>query len=128
MRLLSRAVRLQFGDDFFERESLERGFTERIGDKGSETTRMFIAGARLVSRSLDERPDAATGLEDARAFELAVHARDGVGVDPQVHGELADSGQLVARLQPARGDCRPDTSVELSVDGRSVARIDVDHE
>ena len=74
----------------------------------------------------DERADAASGFDDAGAFELGVDARDGVGVDAQVDGELADGRQLVAGLQPAGGDRRAQPALELRVNRRRVARVDRD--
>ena len=44
-----------------------------------------------------ERADATSGLDGAGALELGVDPGDGVGVDPQVDGELPDGWKLVAR-------------------------------
>ena len=44
----------------------------------------------------DEGADALLGAEHAADLELPVGADDGVRVDGEVHGELADGGELVA--------------------------------
>jgi hypothetical protein len=75
----------------------------------------------------DERSDAAPGLEDPGPFQLGIHPRDRVGVHFQFDGELADGRQLVARLQPAGRDGRPQPAFELRVDRRLVADVDGDH-
>ena len=60
------------------------------------------------------------------ALELRVDPRHGVGVDAQVDRELADGRQLIAGLQPAGGDRRPQPAFELRVDRRRVAWVDGD--
>ena len=63
-----------------------------------------MAGWRACGASLrsalggDERPHAAPRFDDAGAFELAVHTRDGIGVDFEIHGELPHGRELLARL------------------------------
>ena len=78
----------------------------------------------LARGGADERADAAPGLDDAGALELGVDPGDGVGVDPQVDGQLADGRQLVARPQPAGGDGGTQPAFELGIDRRGVVRVD----
>ena len=58
------------------------------------------------------------------ALELGVDARDGVGVDAEVDGELADGRKLVADAEAAGGDRRAETAIELRVDRRAVLGVD----
>ena len=81
---------------------------------------------RLSRRGADERADAAPGLDDAGALELAVDTRHGVGVDAQLDGQLPHRRQLIAWSQPVRGDRRAQPALELRVDWRRIARIDRD--
>ena len=84
----------------------------------------FFGGSRFGSaRGPDERPDAAPRFDDAAALELGVDAGDGVRVDPQLDRELADGRQLVARAEPAGGNRRAQSALELRVNGRRVAGI-----
>ena len=81
-------------------------------------------GCACCGVARDERADAAPRLDHAGALELGVDARDGVGVDAEVDGELADGRQLVAGLQAAGGDRRAQPAFELRVDRRAVLRVD----
>ncbi len=102
------------------------GVGEHARDEGAQPAFVLARRVRLRRRGADERPDAAPRFDDAGALELGVDARDGVGVDLQVDGELADGRQLVARLQPAGGDRRAQPALELRVDRRRVAGVDGD--
>src|SRR5438093_1558800 len=68
----------------------------------AKPARVFRRRSRFAPARPYERPDAPPGLEDACALELGVHARDGVGVHFELHGQLADRRELIARLQPPR--------------------------
>src|SRR5882724_3931848 len=69
----------------------------------------------LRRRRADEGADAAPRFENAGALELRVDARHRVGVDFQIDRELPDGRQLIARLQPPRGNRRPERAVQLRV-------------
>ena len=72
----------------------------------------------------DKRPDSASGFENTRAFQVPVHARDGVGVDGELHGELADGWQLGAGSQLARGDGGADLVIELHMQWCRMPRVE----
>ncbi len=93
------------------------------GNKCSEAAFMLPRGVSLRGRGGDERSNTAAGLDYAGAFELGVDPRDRVGVDLEVDRELPDGRELVARSEPARGDCRPEPALELRVDRRSVTGV-----
>ena len=79
------------------------------------------AGVALMNEPTPRRVSMHAG-----AFEFGVDARDGVGVDAQIDGELADGRQLVARAAAAGGDRRAQAALELRVDRRRVVRVDGD--
>ena len=76
----------------------------------------------------DEGAGALLGIEEAADFHLAVGAEDGVGVDGQVDGNLADGGELVAGGEGAGGDCSLDLVDELPVDGDSAMGVEAEGE
>src|SRR5438034_1125072 len=85
----------------------------------------FLARRSRLRLSLcaDERPHAAPRFEDPGALELAIHPRDGVGVDLQLHGELPHGRQLVAGVEAAGGDGGAEPAFELGVNRRRVAGV-----
>ena len=64
------------------------------------------------------------GLEDAVALERGVDAGDGVGVDTQLDGQLADGRELIAGPQLAGGDGGADGALELRVNRRRIQRVE----
>jgi hypothetical protein len=84
----------------------------------------MVRRLRLLRCGGDERPDAAPRLDDAGPLELGVDAGDGVGVDAEVDGELADGGQLVAGLEAAGGNGGAKRAIELRVDRSAIPRVD----
>ena len=102
------------------------GIGEQSGDEGSQPPLVLLRRMRLCRRGGHERADAAAGLQDARAFELHIDARHGVGVEAQFDGELADGRQLIADGEPPGRNRRAQRTIELRVDRRPVARIDGD--
>ena len=123
---MSRLVRLESGDEILERESGGVGVGQHARDERAQPAVALARRVRLSGRRADERADAAPGLDDAGALELAVDARHGVGVDPQLDRELAHRRQLIAGAQSARGDGRAQPALELRVDRRRIARVDGD--
>ena len=57
------------------------------------------------------------GGDDALLIEQTIGAGDGIEVDPQIGGQLADGGELVAWLEFSGGDLVLDLVDELHVDG-----------
>jgi hypothetical protein len=57
-------------------------------------------------------------------IELAVGADDGVRVDREVDGQLADRGELIARLQVPPGDAELHLLDDLPVEGDAALGID----
>ena len=84
---------------------------DRIGEDArrerAKPALVLARGPRPFRRRDHERADAAARFEDPGSFELGVHARHGIGVDAQVHGQLPDGRQLVAHAEPA-GEARVD--------------------
>src|SRR5215218_9500264 len=80
----------------------------------------------LRRRGRHERTDAPPRLDHPRALELRVDPCDRVGVDPQIDRELTDGRKLVARAQPVGGNRGTQPTLQLSVDGRGVVRVDGD--
>ena len=87
--------------------------------------RVAMAGSWLGQCRLarDKGPDATTGLEHARSFEIYIHSGDRVGVDGQVYGELPDGGQLGSGQQHAGGYRGTDLMVQLHVQRRGVSCV-----
>ncbi len=81
-----------------------------------------LGGRASVGGGADEGADAAARFDHAGAFELGVDARDGVGVDAELDGELPDGRQLIAGPQAAGRDGGAQRALELRVDRRRVLR------
>ena len=88
-------------DKIAQREAGRVGVGENAGGECAQPSIALAGWMCFARRRGDERPHAAFRLDDAGVFELGVDSRDRIGVDAQVHGELTDRRQLVARLQPA---------------------------
>src|SRR5689334_59490 len=71
-------------DDFLCRKPVRVAFRQHARRERFQPACVFGGGPRLGAPGTHERPHASTRLEHAGAFELAVHARDGVGVDLEV--------------------------------------------
>src|SRR5580698_4464553 len=63
-------------------------------------------------------------FEQATEFELAVGPHDGVGIDFEIDGELANGGKLVACRQRAGGDAAADLVDQLAVNGDAAVQVD----
>ena len=57
-------------------------------------------------------------------FQFTVRANDGVRVDGQVHGKLADRRQPVSRLELAAGNAELDLFYDLSVERHAALCVD----
>src|SRR6516162_4861028 len=119
-------MRAQLGGDIVDAESCGGRVGEHARDERSQLTTVVIRRLCLLRSGGDERSDAATRFDDARPFELGVHAGDSVGVDAEIHGELPYGGQLFADREPSGGDGRAEAAIELRVDGRAVLGVDGD--
>ena len=77
--------------------------------------------------AIDQRVEVPVALphDDAVALEREVDLRHRVRIDARLDRELAHRRQLIAGLEPARGDRNADGAVELRVNGRRIAGIDV---
>src|SRR5215471_14005316 len=126
LSLLHRSMRAQCRDDFVGAESVRVAFREHASGKRPQPSRVLRRRTRLGPARPHERPDAAARLEDSRSLEFAVHASDRVGVDLQFDRQFPHCGQLVADLQPARRDGRPQTPFDLRVDRRRISGIQRD--
>ena len=100
------------------------GVGEQAGDEQTQPAFALTGRVGLGRRGGDERTDTALGFDHASPFELGVDPGNGVGVDLQIHRQLANGRQLVARAQAAGGDRRAQATFELRVDRRRVALID----
>jgi hypothetical protein len=116
---------LQFCNELVGTESCRRGIAEHVSHQRAQAAVVFVRGAGLGWGRAHKRADAATGLEHSGSFELAVDARDGVGVDSKIDGELADGGKLIPEAQPAGRNGGSQPALELCVDGRPVTRIEL---
>ena len=74
-------------------------------------------GMCLRRRGGNERSDAAPRHDDAGAFELRIHACNRVRVDPESDRQLPDRRELVPGCEASGGDCRPESPLELCIDG-----------
>jgi hypothetical protein len=72
----------------------------------------------------DEGSCALMGFEQAAEFEFAIRAHDGVGIDGEVDGELADGGELIAFVERSGGYGRADLVDELAVDGDAGVQVE----
>jgi hypothetical protein len=97
----------------------------RIGldacDERAQPALMVVWWMCLFGSRCHERADAAARFENARPFELGVHARDGIGVHAQLDRELTDCRKLFAHFEAAGGNSGAQGAVELRVDGGRIA-------
>ena len=114
----------QLRDDFVELNPAASASASTRVTNASQPALVLAGGRACAGDAADERSDAAARFEDARAFELGVDARDGVGVDAELDGELADGRQLIADLEASGRDGGAQSAVELRVNRRRIPWID----
>src|SRR5262245_51803360 len=68
----------------------------------------------------------ALGLDDRVPFQQLVSLRDGLAVELEIVGELADRGQRITRLQNASRDCSLDLLDQLLELRHGVVEVDGD--
>ena len=117
-------MRAHLGGDIVDAESSGGRVGEHAGDERAQLTAVMVRRLSLLRRRNDERPDAAPRVDDTGALELGVDARDGVGVDAEVDGELADGRELIADMEAAGRDRGAKAAVELRVDRGAIPRVD----
>jgi hypothetical protein len=101
------------------------GVGQQSRDERSHATVVLARRVGASGRSGHKRADTTLGFEDAGSFELGVHPGHGVGVDPQLDGELPHRRQLVAGPQTPGRDRRSNATLQLGVDRGGVPGIDV---
>ena len=117
-------MRAHLRGDIVDAESSGGRVGENAGDERAQLTAVVIRRLGLLRRRGDKGPDATPRFDDAGALELGVDARDSVGVDAEVDGELADGRELIADMEAAGGNRRAEATVELGVDRRSIPSVD----
>src|SRR5215471_3093224 len=117
---------MDFRYDLVERESRDGGVREHARDERLEAALVLGGRPRALRRRADERADAAPRFEHSVALEMRVDASDGVRVDAQLDGELADRRQLIAGPEAAGGDRGPQSALDLGVDWGRIAGVDGD--
>ena len=110
-------------DQIFEGESGGAGAGGEFSGHLAELAFAF-GGIFLQLDVGDESAGALMGFEQAAEFELAIGAHDGVGIDFEIDGELADGGELIAGGQRAGGDAAADLVDQLAVDGDAAVQVD----
>ena|GEM_PF-4553149 len=73
----------------------------------------------------DKGAGALVGFNDAEDFEFAVGADDGVGIDREVDGGLADGGELITGAERTEDDAVADLFDELAVNGDAARQIEM---
>ena len=63
----------------------------------------------------DESTSSLMSFQQSTEFEFAVGAHYCVGINRQVHGKLANSGQLIADGERSRGDAATDLIDDLAI-------------
>ena len=81
--------------DIFHGEAAGTGAGDGVSDDLVETAFAF-GFVGLDFPGTDEGSGALLGFEYAADFQFPIGAENGVGVDGEIDGELADSGELVA--------------------------------
>ena len=76
----------------------------------------------------DESARALLRVDDAADLHLAIGAQDGVGIDGEVDGHLADGGELVADCKSAGGDASLHLIDDLAEDGHAAVGIEAEGE
>src|ERR1700730_13638008 len=74
----------------------------------------------------NKRAGALLGVEDAADFHFAISPHDGVGVDLEVHGNLTDGGELIARDQESASDGSLDLVDELAVERYTAVHVEAE--
>lgn len=116
----------QRGDQVIDGKTRRVGIGEHANDEGAHATFAVAWRVGLCGRGADKRSDPALGLDHASTFQFRVDSRDGIGVDLEIDGQLADCGKLIARAQPIGGDCCSQSAFELRVYRCRVVLIDRD--
>ena len=62
---------------------------------------------------------------ESAAFQFEIGAGDGVGIDDQLPGQLADRGETVLGFQLAAGDGLANLASQLLIDGGAAGGVDV---
>jgi hypothetical protein len=94
-------MRLDFSDEFARREARGGGVSENACHKRPQPPFVLVSRPRLGRARPDKGSDAASSLEDAVAFELGIHAGNGIRVDAQIDRQLANGRQLIADAETA---------------------------
>jgi hypothetical protein len=124
--ILSRGDRLGAEDlfDFLGFEAAGGGFVEDLSEPRADEFGAFALALSPRGGGHGEA-GAADGFEDAVVLELAVSSRDGVRIDRQLAGELADARYKLARTQGRVGNREFHLPDDLVVDGQAVVRVDL---
>jgi hypothetical protein len=83
-------------DHIVDGETCCVGIREYACDEGAKATFMLARRVGLGRRGADERSDAALRFDHARPLKFRVDARDRVGIDLEINGQLTNCRQLVA--------------------------------
>jgi hypothetical protein len=67
-------------------------------------------------------------VDDTADLHFAIGAQDGVGIDGEIDGYLADGGQLVAACQRAGGDAGLHLVDDLAEDGDTAVGVETEGE
>ena len=106
---------------------MRAGIGQHARDEGPETPSVLVRWPRRSGAYTYKRANAAACFKDAGSLEFRVDARDSIGVDAQLHGELTDRGQLLARLEAPDGDGGPKGALQLRIDWSPVAGVNRNH-
>jgi hypothetical protein len=102
---------------------------QTIGDWAEKllaTSRARLPIVRLEALT-NEGANATLRGQDAGAFELGVHLRNGVGVDVNIDGELPHCRQPVAGVKTASHDRSSNRALELRIDRERIMTVDGEH-
>ena len=95
-------MRPHLGGHIVDAESSGGRVPEHAGHERAQLTPVMVRRLCLLRGRGHERADAAPRLDDAGALELGVDPGDGVGVDAEIDGELADGGKSLEQVKPEK--------------------------
>jgi len=110
-------------DQIFQGES---GGSGAGGELARHLSELAFALGRLLFQLLvrNKRSRALMGFEQATKLQLAVSAHDGVGIDGQIDGKLADGGKLIPGVQRPGSDAGMGLIDDLAVDRNAAVKIE----
>lgn len=118
---------LQTGQDVFDFEAGGAGAGDELAHDLIQLALPLDVVALHFLRA-DERSRSLMGFDNTEDFQFPVGADNGVGVDGEIDGGLANGGQLVAGMEGIESDAVSNLLDKLAVDGDAASEVEPEGE